>query len=309
MLPISVLLQKFLPQQFLSRLINKLALCSFPPIKNFLIGKYIEHFNISLRGNLITDPKTYENFNAFFTRELESSSRKISRGGIASPVDGTISQIGKIKRGSLIQAKNHEYDLDQLVVNETSIANNFRSGFFATIYLSPRDYHRIHMPLSGRLQTMVYVPGKLFSVSPLATEHVPNLFANNERVISLFETEEAGPMAIIQIGAIFVSSMETVWHGEINSKHHKLRTWNYHNHQHKEYKTCLEKGEEMGRFNMGSTVILLFADNRIAWKSDLTSGSRILMGIRIGRPTSSAKLAQKAQPARPTQKTKPSTKK
>jgi phosphatidylserine decarboxylase len=193
-------------------------------------------------------------------------------------VDGVISQIGKIEGGKIFQAKNYNYDLVTLLGGSQSRAKPFENGLFTTIYLSPRDYHRIHMPIKGELLEMVHVPGRLFSVSPKTTANIPGLFARNERVIALFATEY-GPMAMILVGAIFVGSMDTVWAGNITPRKGNLvRVWDYRYHHKDVEPIVLNKGDEMGRFNMGSTVILLFGKDAIKWNEKLAADLPVKMG-------------------------------
>ena len=197
----------------------------------------------------------FPSFNAFFTRELKSGVRPLADGDsvMTSPVDGVISQIGDINNNQIVQAKGRKYSVLELLGGDENLAKQFEQGQFATIYLSPRDYHRIHMPLTGKLQKMTYIPGKLFSVNPRTARAVPKLFARNERVVTVFETEQ-GPIVMVLVGAIFVGSMETVWQGMITPPYGKdIQHWQYQGEQ----AITLQKGEEMGRFNMGSTVVML----------------------------------------------------
>ena len=222
------------------------------------------------------DPTTYDCFNSFFTRELTLEARPINAAKVVSPVDGSISQIGTLDNDKLIQAKGKTYSLSTLLANDAELANKFHAGSFATLYLSPKDYHRIHMPTDGTLEKMIYIPGKLFSVNKTTTENVDNLFARNERIVCVFNTE-LGKMAVIMVGAIFVGSMETVWAGQITPSNNRvIQTDNYVNR-----KIVLEKGDEMGRFNMGSTVILLFERNKINWSTNLKADASITMGQQL----------------------------
>ncbi|WP_253180928.1 archaetidylserine decarboxylase [Candidatus Marithrix sp. Canyon 246] len=213
----------------------------------------------------------YNSFNQFFTRSLKATARPLAATDIISPVDAQISQIGKINNGSLIQAKGRYFQLDDLLAGQTDMVNLFKQGLFTTLYLAPKDYHRIHMPITGRLKDMVYVPGRLFSVNQRTSRAVPNLFARNERVICLFETE-LGPMAMILVGALFVGSIDTVWAGTVApSRLSSIKRWNYS-------EPVLEKGAEMGRFNMGSTVIILHDAQHVAWLSELKPQQNLNMG-------------------------------
>ena len=227
-------------------------------------------------------PQAYTDFNSFFTRSLKPEARTIKDipGAIVCPVDGLVSQAGKIMDGKIIQAKGHDYTLDALVGGSQNLSAIFRNGCFATLYLSPRDYHRIHMPLDGTLLEMCYIPGRLFSVNEVSTRYVPGLFARNERVVTTFDTA-AGPVVIILIGALFVSSIETVWAGDIaRLSNSKFQRWDYRNET--EYPVKLKRGQEMGRFNMGSTVIVLFEDTRVTLAQSITSSAHIKFGELLG---------------------------
>ena len=227
-----------------------------------------------------SDWESYTSFNNFFTRELKEDAREIStdENTIASPVDGAVSQLGKISTDLIFQAKGHAYSLTQLLGDREDLGKTFKNGEFNTIYLSPKDYHRIHMPIDGTLKEMIHVPGQLYSVNPTTVENVPALFARNERVVCLFDTP-AGPMAMILVGAIFVSSIETVWHGEVTPPTRKdIRNWKYD-----EENISYVKGQEMGRFNMGSTVILLYANKKMNWEKELQAEQKVQLGEVIGQ--------------------------
>ena len=278
---IKVFPQYLLPQHSISRFTWWITRCEWKPLKNFLTKSFIAIFKVDM--SLAKQPvaTAYKSFNEFFTRELRPDVRPISqdKNTIICPVDGSISQIGKIESGEIFQAKGRSYDLDTLFAGDDSAAN-FKDGQFATLYLSPRDYHRIHMPLDGRLTRMTYVPGKLFSVNAHTTRVVNNLFARNERVISFFETD-IGPMAIVMVGAMNVGSMETVWAGEITpTKNRSITITDY-----KDQQIQLKRGDEMGRFNMGSTVILLFPKNCMQWLPYLQADHPVIMGMNIGTIT------------------------
>ncbi|MEX0615673.1 MAG: archaetidylserine decarboxylase, partial [Methylophaga sp.] len=220
------------------------------------------------------DINAFEHFNAFFTRALRPEVRPLAASELLSPVDGNISQLGDIHSGRIIQAKGQDYSVAELLGNDAVMAEQFAGGQFATIYLSPRDYHRIHMPCAGRLQHMRYVPGKLFSVNPRTVRAVPRVFARNERLVTIYETD-FGPMAVILVGAIFVGSMQTVWqNGEITPPYGKqIRDWQYQTDD-----IHLAKGAEMGRFNMGSTVVLLLPQGAPAWRQTLSASMPLIMG-------------------------------
>lgn len=274
-----VTLQYLLPQHALSRLAGWIAENKTPWIKQRIIHWFIRRYDVdmSIAGN--PDPDAYVHFNDFFTRALAKGQRPIVDGknNIACPADGCISQIGGIHNGHIFQAKGQEYSLLELVGGDVDMAKQFVDGTFATVYLSPKDYHRVHMPLSGTLNTMVHVPGDLFSVNETTAENVPRLFARNERVIALFDTEH-GPMAVILVGAMIVASIETVWAGLVAPVKKQVRTTCYQ----KADRIALEKGEEMGRFKLGSTAIVLFGKDAATWNKELTANSPVTMGEKIG---------------------------
>jgi len=228
-------------------------------------------------------PTSYTDFNSFFTRSLKPGARIVTEqpGTIVCPVDGSVSQAGKILDGKIFQAKGHEYTLDALLGGSQNLIRTFNNGCFATLYLSPKDYHRIHMPLTGTLLEMCYIPGRLYSVNEISTRHIPGLFTRNERVVTLFDTA-AGPMGLILIGALFVSSIETVWAGDIaRLSSNKFRRWDYRDET--EYPVRLKHGQEMGRFNMGSTVIVLFDAGRTSLIQNLTAGKAVKFGELLGQ--------------------------
>jgi phosphatidylserine decarboxylase len=273
-------IQYLLPQHMLSGLAYKLTRITWQPWKNFLITSFIRAYNVDMSIALQPGPSAYKHFNDFFTRGLKPSARPVDTGAAAvvSPVDGTVSQAGRISQGRLIQAKGRDYGLEALLAGDEALARTFREGDYITLYLSPRDYHRVHMPVTGTLKSMSYVPGDLFSVSPATTEGIDNLFARNERIIQVFDTE-IGSMALIMVGAVFVGSMETVWAGEVTpAAERKPSIVRYANNASP---VALSKGEEMGRFNMGSTVILLFENNRIRLDATVQAGTPVVLGRKI----------------------------
>jgi phosphatidylserine decarboxylase len=244
-------LQYLMPQHWLSKLMFRFARIENTWLKNTFTHWFVESYQVNLSEAKREHVEDYKHFNDFFTRSLKSGARPITNSAIICPVDGTVSQVGKINNTQILQAKGHEYSVDQLLANDPRSAE-FNHGFFTTIYLSPKDYHRIHMPYDGKLVSMDYIPGDLFSVNQQTAQNVDNLFARNERVVCYFETE-FGLCAFILVGAIFVGSMQSVWHGQINPPYKKQV-------QHFDYQDQdiqLKKGEEMGRFNMGSTIIML----------------------------------------------------
>jgi len=274
-------MQYLLPQHGISRLVHRLARVRTVWLKNLLIDAFMRHFRPDLADAVESDPRAYPSFNAFFTRALRSDSRPIDvdAAAIVSPVDGTVSECGPLRGDRLLQAKGHDYSLDALLAGDTALANRFEGGQFATIYLAPFNYHRIHMPLAGELAAAAYVPGWLFSVNRTTAAHVAGLFARNERVVCSFESP-ATPWAMVLVGALNVGSMETVWHGEVTPRTPRTRA-SLPNDAGRA-PLALPKGAEMARFNMGSTVILLLPAGRAQWVSGLRAGSRVRVGERIG---------------------------
>lgn len=274
------MLQYLIPHHLLSWLMHQLTRVEWPPLKNLMIKRAIALYKIDMREALEPDPEKYASFNAFFTRALQPEARFIAHDphSICCPSDGMLSQCGAIENGRIFQAKGHDYSLLELLGGDSVLSAQFDAGAFATIYLSPRDYHRVHMPFSGTLKQMIHVPGRLFSVNETTTRQVPRLFARNERVISLFETD-AGPMAVILVGAIFVASIDTVWAGAVAPGYRGVHRAHYGAVNDS---VTLDKGAEMGRFNMGSTVVLLFGKDAVAWNESLVANRAVRMGQEIG---------------------------
>ena len=271
--------QYLLPHHLLSRSMGLLTRSRNRFWKNLLIKWFVWHYGVDLGEAEQPDLTAYPSFNRFLTRALHSGVRPRPEdpAAIVSPADGVVSQFGVITDGEIIQAKGKTYGVTELLGGDALQAEAFHGGRFATVYLSPRDYHRLHMPIAGRLEAMVHVPGRLFSVNSATTAVIPNLFARNERVVAFFETE-AGPMALVLVGALFVASIETLWHGVVTPPMgRRIRTWRYQDDA-----PLLQCGEEMGRFNMGSTVIVLFGEQSIEWGGHLSSGAAIRMGQPIG---------------------------
>lgn len=270
--------QYILPGHLVSRATHAITRIRHPRFKNPFTDWFIRTFQVDMTEAQISDSHAFEHFNAFFTRALKPEARPIVGGrlDVACPVDGTVSQAGPITDGRIFQAKGHSYSLTELLGGSEKRAAPFQGGVFATLYLSPRDYHRIHMPLGGLLREMVHVPGRLFSVNAATTRVIPGLFARNERVVTLFDTA-FGPMALVLVGAINVGSIETVWAGEITPPAGRVvRRWNYPSAG--EESVSLERGAEMGRFNMGSTVIALFGPNSVAWADAIQPEVKVRMG-------------------------------
>jgi phosphatidylserine decarboxylase len=249
------------------------------PVKNTQIGIFGVLAGVDWSESKHQSASDFETFNDFFTRELNRGARPIDPDPLAliCPSDGRISQCGRITTDRIVQAKGHHYTIRALLANDPAAAE-FNNGFFHTIYLSPRDYHRVHMPMDGKLQRMIHIPGRLFSVSPATVRQVPDLFARNERVVSLFETSH-GPLALVLVGAMLVSSMETVWSGLVTPPRGRKITrgdWSRRD-------IALQRGQEMGRFNMGSTVIILLPPTAVSALDDLGPDDVVLMGQRLGR--------------------------
>lgn len=264
--------QYILPKHLLSRLTGKLAAAKAGKLTTFLIKQFIAKFDINMDEAKHSDPEHFETFNDFFTRELKDGARSIVKGNakLATPVDGRVSQQGNITAGRIFQAKGHDFSLRELLGGHDEVAEPFDDGIFSTIYLAPKDYHRIHMPITGTLEEMIFIPGDLFSVNPLTAENVPNLFARNERAVAIFSTE-VGPMAMVLVGATIVASIETVWAGTLKGK--DIQYWDYSDQE-----ITLEKGAEMGRFKLGSTIVALFAKDSIELSEALQAGSVTRLG-------------------------------
>lgn len=273
------LLQSLLPQHFLSRLMYAAARWQWRPWKNLQIRWFIRHFDVNMQEAELCSPEDYACFNDFFTRALKAETRPLAPGNsLLSPVDGNVSQAGRIQASTMIQAKGHDYSLRDLLAGDRNLAGRFIDGRFACLYLSPRDYHRIHMPCTGQLQRMIHVPGRRFAVNETSVAGIDNLFTRNERLINLFATD-TGTMALIMVGAMFVGSMETVWTDTLPARSiGEPQDYDYRNTG-----IMLERGEEMGRFNMGSTVILLFPAGSIEWNANLLSVRHVHIGEAIGR--------------------------
>jgi phosphatidylserine decarboxylase len=276
-----ITLQHILPQHFLSRLVLRLTRVRTAWIKNPLITSFVRAFKPDTREAAEPNPRNYGSFNEFFTRSLRAGARPVDPDAhtLVSPVDGTVSQIGTLEGSELLQAKGHIYTLEALLADPRA-AEYFKGGNFATLYLAPHNYHRIHMPLDGTLRAAWFVPGRLFSVNATTAASVPNLFAVNERVICLFDSGSAA-FALVLVGALFVGSIATVWHGDITP--YGPRRLTQLPLEGSRSPLALQKGAEMGRFNMGSTVILLTPAGFSHWLPAFSAGSRIRMGEALAR--------------------------
>jgi len=268
--------QHLLPQHALSRLVLRATRVRTRWFKNWLVRGFLKLYPIDMTDAVQSDPLSFASFNEFFTRALKPGARAIAADprAIACPVDGAISEAGKIDGKRLLQAKGRCFTLTELLAAQPW-AESFEGGSFATIYLAPFNYHRVHMPLRGDLKDTVYVPGRLFSVNAITASHVPKLFARNERVLTLFDTA-FGQVALIMVGALNVGSMATVWAGDITPAARRVMTRLPAPH------VSLEKGEELGRFNMGSTVILLFQQDRARWLGEVRAGAIVRLGQSLG---------------------------
>jgi phosphatidylserine decarboxylase len=276
--------QYILPKHVLSRMVGWLAASEAGAVTQFFIRTFIKAFKVDMSEAKYSEPAHYNTFNAFFTRQLKDDIRPIedNEKQLCHSVDGRVSQFGKIIGDNIFQAKGHNYSLTTLLGGRPELASVFKGGDFATIYLSPKDYHRIHMPINGKLTDMLHVPGELFSVNPLTAANVPGLFARNERVVTIFDTA-AGKVAIVLVGATIVASIETVWAGNITPPAGKtVQHWQY-----EEQDIQLNKGDEMGRFKLGSTIVVCFEPNAIEF-ADLQAG----MLTRLGEPFAVLKDAE-----------------
>lgn len=268
-----------LPHHAVSRLTYRLTRVETAWFKNLFIRWFADHYQVNWSEARLPRAEDYRHFNEFFTRPLRDGARPIEgdETTVVCPADGHISQLGDIHRDAVFQAKGHEFSATELLGGDPGRAEPFQDGRFITVYLSPRDYHRVHMPLAGKLRETVYVPGRLFSVAPHTTRTIPNLFARNERLAAIFDTD-AGPMAMVLVGAINVAAIETVWSGLVTPpQRDSVEVTDY-----RESGVELERGAEMGRFNMGSTVILLFGKNHVQWLDQLRAEQPVKMGRQIG---------------------------
>jgi len=275
---LAVLAQYLLPKQALTAVAGRIASARGGALTTALITWFVRRYGVNMAEAANPAPGSYTTFNDFFTRALQDQARPLADAALICPVDGAISQFGRIDGQQIFQAKGHHYSSTALVGGDGALAAQFDNGSFATLYLSPKDYHRIHMPCDGRLLRMIYVPGDLFSVNPATARHVPGLFARNERVVCVFESAH-GPFALVLVGATIVGSMATVWHGVVNARRTGRRSeWSY-----ADQNVNLRQGQEMGRFLLGSTVVLLFAQGALRFNPAWVSGR----GIRLGEEMAS----------------------
>jgi phosphatidylserine decarboxylase len=280
---LAVLPQYLIPKQALTAFAGWVAGSQWGATTTGIINWFVKRYNVNMMEAADPDTASYKSFNEFFTRPLKASARPLASAAYVSPVDGAISQCGPIEGDQVFQAKGHSYSTRALVGGDKALAAQFQDGEFATLYLSPRDYHRIHMPCAGHLTRMIYVPGDLFSVNPTTARGVPGLFARNERVVCVFEGEH-GPFVMVLVGATIVGSMATVWHGVVNPpRPGTVREWAY-----EMGRITLAQGEEMGRFLLGSTVVMLFPQGAMQFSPDWTPTRPIVMGEAMGSFNSSA---------------------
>ena len=276
----AVLPQYLFPKQALTNFAGWVAGKERGAVTTWIIRRFVAKYGVDMGEALESDIEHYKSFNQFFTRALKPGARPLAQADLVCPVDGAISQFGAIEGDQIFQAKGHRYSTSALVGGDTTLAKQFENGHFATIYLSPRDYHRIHMPCDGRLRRMIYVPGALFSVNPTTARGVPGLFARNERVVCVFDSAR-GPFVLVLVGATIVGSMATVWHGVVNPPRTRdVREWAYDGKQ-----VALKKGEEMGRFLLGSTVVLLFPDLPLAFNPTWAPQRAVRLGELMANKT------------------------
>jgi phosphatidylserine decarboxylase len=275
---LSVLHQYLLPKQRLTTFAGRIASAQSGRYTPQLIRWFVRRYGVNMEEARNSDLGSYASFNEFFTRALRDGARPLADADFICPVDGAISQFGAIEDDQIIQAKGHRYSTTALVGGDRELAARFAHGSFATLYLSPRDYHRIHMPCDGKLLRMIYVPGALFSVNPTTARGVPGLFARNERVVCVFESS-FGPFVLVLVGATIVGSMATVWHGVVNPpRSAKVREWHYEDQE-----LVLKKGEEMGRFLLGSTVVMLFPQDVIGFNPEWVPSRAVRLGEAMGK--------------------------
>ena len=276
---LKVLLQYVLPKQRLTTVAGRVASAQGGAMTTRLIRWFVARYAVDMNEAAEPDIRHYRSFNDFFTRPLKAGARPIADADFVCPVDGAISQFGAIDDHHIVQAKGHRFTTTQLVGGDAALAARFRHGGFANLYLSPKDYHRLHMPCDGTLTRMIHVPGKLFSVNPVTARGVPNLFARNERVVCVFDSPEYGPFVMVLVGATIVGSMATVWHGVVNAKRTDTTSeWTYTDRT-----IVLRKGEEMGRFLLGSTIVMLFRPGAIAFSQDWAPERKVRLGEPMGR--------------------------
>jgi phosphatidylserine decarboxylase len=279
---LTILLQYLLPKRHMTMFAGRVAGAQRGQVTTRLIRWFVRKYGVDMSEAENPEIASYRSFNEFFTRPLKPGLRPLADADFVCPVDGAISQFGAIDDHHILQAKGHRFTTSELVGGDAVLAARFRHGSFANLYLSPKDYHRLHMPCDGKLTRMIYVPGALFSVNPATARGLPGLFARNERVVCVFESLEFGPFVMVLVGATIVGSMATVWHGVVNPKRtNKVSEWSYMDEN-----IVLNKGEEMGRFLLGSTIVMLFQKDTIVFNQDWAPESSVRLGEWMGnRPT------------------------
>jgi phosphatidylserine decarboxylase len=275
--PFPIQQQYLLPKKLLTVFAGQVAGMQGGALTQAIIRRFVAHYQVNMAEAADPRIESYASFNDFFTRALKPGARPIAAADLVCPVDAAISQFGPIEHDQIFQAKGHSYSTTALLAGDAALAGRFDHGHFATLYLAPKDYHRIHMPCDGRLVRMVYVPGDLFSVNPLTARHVPGLFARNERVVCVFETA-FGPFVNVLVGATIVGSVATVWHGQVNPpRTREVRSWDYG-----DTGPVLRKGEEMGRFLLGSTIVMLFPKDIVTFVADWAPTRPVRLGEAMG---------------------------
>lgn len=279
---LAVFVQYLLPKQAMTALAGRLARCQGGALTHMVIRWFVQRYQVNMSEASESTVSRYKTFNDFFTRPLRAGVRPLAQAEFICPVDGAISQLGSIDVDQIFQAKGHYYTTTDLLAGDKLLAQKFENGYFACIYLSPKDYHRIHMPCAGTLQRMIYVPGDLFSVNPVTAQGVPRLFARNERVVCEFLSEQHGHFVMVLVGATIVGSVATVWHdaqdGIVNPpRTHNIRTWDY-----VDKNIRLEQGDEMGRFLLGSTVVMLFESSALKFNADWQAMRPVKLGEMMG---------------------------
>lgn len=274
----TVLAQYVMPKQAITMLAGKLANLEAGNLTTSVIRWFVQRYNVNMAEAADPNIGAYQTFNEFFTRPLKSDARPLAKADFICPVDGAISQFGKIEADQIFQAKGHYYSTAALLGGDDSGARKYQDGLFACLYLSPKDYHRIHMPCDGELQSMTYVPGALFSVNPTTAQGVPGLFARNERVVCEFHSKQHGNFVMVLVGATIVGSMATIWHGIVNPpRSENIRKWSYHDQNIK-----LKQGDEMGKFLLGSTVVMLFQKDSLSFNETWHAEKSIKLGEMMG---------------------------
>jgi phosphatidylserine decarboxylase len=275
---LKILIQYLLPKKHLTTFAGRIAGAQGGALTTRLITWFVAKYGVDMSEADNAEIGSYRSFNDFFTRPLRAGARPLADADFICPVDGAISQFGEIDDHHILQAKGHRFTTTELVGGDDALAAQFRHGSFANLYLSPKDYHRLHMPCDGKLVRMIYVPGSLFSVNPVTARGVPNLFARNERVVCVFESPEFGPFVMVLVGATIVGSMATAWHGVVNPRRtNQVSEWTY-----SDQSISLKKGEEMGRFLLGSTIVMLFGSNTIAFNPAWAPEKSVRLGEMMG---------------------------